>query len=506
MRNTPNTTGSHQADIPGNNYMERNRSKSSGNSRGDTYKSSTADPLPLRRQIAPAELFPIDALGELLSPVARALIDVIQAPPAMCGQSVLAAAALAVQPFANVSVDGRQYPLSLYCLSVGDSGERKTAVDNIVLSPHRMWEKQMFETFHVQKSEYEAEKQQWDLDKKEGDTGPEPSPPLNPTMIAEEPTYEGLIKLFENGQPSIGIFSDEGGRLLGGYSMRPDDQLKTAAGLSSLWQGNAISRVRVDGAIKLYGKRLSAHLMVQGSVASAFLDNTILKGQGLPTRFLLVWPTSTIGTRVYRPVDLTSDPRVKNYFRKIRDVLTASKALFGSANDELDFRSIYLSPEAKNAWVNFHDEGEAQMGPNGALETVRGFASKAPEHAMRIAGVLTMVDDINSGTIRIDQMMAAIELTHYYRNEWIRLNDYYAADPDIILAEKLLEWSQQYHFVHLQQIYQYGPNSIRDKKTAIRVCGILEKHGFFKCLPGGMIIERIKRKIVWRVWRESRNN
>ena len=140
------------------------------------------------------------------------------------------------------------------------------------------------------------------------------------------------------------------------------------------------------------------------------------------------------------------------------------------------------------------------MGPNGALETVRGFASKAPEHALRIAGVLTMVADIDSKNIKMDQMMAAIALTRYYLSEWIRLNDYCAADPDIILAEKLLEWIQGKNFVHLQQVYQFGPNPIRERKIAIRICGILREHGFFIPVQGGMSIDGIRRKTVWQVW------
>ena len=38
--------------------------------------------------------------------------DVIQAPTAICGQSVLAAAALATQAYVDVVIDGRAYPLS----------------------------------------------------------------------------------------------------------------------------------------------------------------------------------------------------------------------------------------------------------------------------------------------------------------------------------------------------------------------------------------------------------
>ena len=42
-----------------------------------------------------------------------------------------------------------------------------------------------------------------------------PLPPLKPILTTEEPTYEGLVKLLLVGQPSMGLFSDEGGRFLG---------------------------------------------------------------------------------------------------------------------------------------------------------------------------------------------------------------------------------------------------------------------------------------------------
>jgi hypothetical protein len=67
------------------------------------------------------------------------------------------------------------------------------------------------------------------------------------------------------------------------------------------------------------------------------------------------------------------------------------------------------------------------------------------------------------------------------------------------MAEKLLEWAQPYDFVHMQQIYQFGPSPIRDVKTATRICGILKAHGYFIPVPGGMSIDGVKRKIVWRV-------
>src|SRR5271154_2263172 len=49
-------------------------------------------PRPLMREMPPADPFPIDALRGVLGAAARAIHDRVQAPSAICGQSVLAAA------------------------------------------------------------------------------------------------------------------------------------------------------------------------------------------------------------------------------------------------------------------------------------------------------------------------------------------------------------------------------------------------------------------------------
>jgi putative DNA primase/helicase len=54
------------------------------------------------REIPPADAFPVDALGGILGSAAHAIHDRVQAPLAICGQSVLAAASLAAQGHADV--------------------------------------------------------------------------------------------------------------------------------------------------------------------------------------------------------------------------------------------------------------------------------------------------------------------------------------------------------------------------------------------------------------------
>lgn len=97
--------------------------------------AAPSTPDPLRREPPPAEPYPLEALGPILGPAVRSLHRIIQAPDALIAQSLLAAAALCVQPHANAIIDGRVLPLSLFCLTVGASGERKSAVDTLALKP-----------------------------------------------------------------------------------------------------------------------------------------------------------------------------------------------------------------------------------------------------------------------------------------------------------------------------------------------------------------------------------
>lgn len=86
---------------------------------------------PLRREMSPAQPFPVDALGDRLGRAVRAIEDLTQAPDAVCAQSVLAATSLAVQGHRNVDLDGRVKPLCLFFLTIAESGERKTSADDL---------------------------------------------------------------------------------------------------------------------------------------------------------------------------------------------------------------------------------------------------------------------------------------------------------------------------------------------------------------------------------------
>jgi putative DNA primase/helicase len=112
-------------------------------------------PHPLMRKIPSADPFPVDALGDALASSARAIHDRVRAPIAMCAQSVLAVATLAVQAHADVVLPtGQAKPLSLYFATVGFTGERKSAVDNEALWPVRKREAELRESRDLEHPDY----------------------------------------------------------------------------------------------------------------------------------------------------------------------------------------------------------------------------------------------------------------------------------------------------------------------------------------------------------------
>ena len=313
---------------------------------------------------------------------------------------------------------------------------------------------------------------------------------------------EEAPKLLAVGRPSFGIFSDEGGRFIGGHGMKQENQLKTAAGLSHLWDGRAISRVRAgDGASLLPGRRVSFHMMAQPEVAQLMLSKTLLLEQGLLSRCLVTWPESTVGSRSYKEMDLSASPEIRQYSARLLEVLETPLPLAEGKQNELDPRRLPLAEDAKRAWIAFHDKVERDLKKGGTLDAIKGFGNKAPEHAARLAAVLALVEDLHVSSISLECMKAGIALTTHYLNEALRLFSAGAVSPELVRAQKLLAWLQERRKkeITLVELYRFGPNEIRDAKTARAAMAILEEHGWAIRLENGADFEGARRKDAWRI-------
>ena len=330
--------------------------------------------------------------------------------------------------------------------------------------------------------------------------GPPPEKPLKSGILIEDMTIEALGKFIVEEQPAIGISSDEAGRFIGGQSMNSENLLKTMAILSQLWDGKEMRSTRVStGTTQIAGKRASMHHMMQGIVAAKVLSNEMAKSQGFLSRVLICEPESKIGERVYRKPSPEAIETIKEYSEKMKQILRHELPFKEGLGNELDPRPIPLSENAKKAFIKFYNEVEIAQKENGEYENIRGFASKAPEHAARIAVVIALYDDFDTTEISIQYMVIGIALVRYYLAEAKRQIGSDSGDDDLKDAQDLLDWMQARGRHHaIIDVYQSGPMAIRSARRAKEVMYTLEEHGWVECL-GRMEIKGKMRREVWKL-------
>lgn len=482
-------------------------------------------PQPLVREIPPGEPYPVQALGPLQVAV-EAVQNITQAPIAIAAQSALSVASLAVQGFADVETLGGDAPCSLFCLTIAESGERKSSCDRLLMKGIRDHERGQAETFRGAFADYEVDREIWTGRRKrmmgeaaaadktkateaEADLralGPEPRPPLYPNVTAQEPTFEGLLKLFQIGRPALGLFSDEAGGFVGGHAMNSDNKLKTIAGLSQLWNGDTVNRIRSgDGATDYPRRRLAMHLMLQPVAARPLLSDPQASGQGFLARFLMTEPPSAIGTRLRRGHDPASDMAVSGFTARLGNIL-ATDLPTGDNPQELEPSRLVLSQMAKELLWRFYEAVEASQAAGGQMEHVRAYGSKAAEQAARIAGVLTLWTDLDAPEVTPQAMSWGIMLAQFYLGEAKRLAEAGLVSEETAKAERLRLWlrdSWQHDEVTPREILRMGPNSLREAKTLAGPLAVLEKHGWLVRLPNGAEVRGAAHKEAYRIARPN---
>jgi hypothetical protein len=461
--------------------------------------SAIEEPLPLFPPLARVEPYPANSLSPILSSAVAAIARKVQVPIAMAAQSVLGAAALVAQAHADVRLPfGQTRPLSLFFVTIAASGDRKTTADNEALWPIRKREAWLKEEHERAMASWMIEHAAWTAQRKkiEGGgkltfeqrkdelrkLGTEPTKPLLPLLTTPDPTIEGLAKACINAPASLGLFTAEGGLFVGGHGMSEDNKLRTAAALSELWDGKPIKRLRaMDGVTLLFGRRLAFHLMVQPAAASLFLADGTLKDQGLLSRVLVASPESLAGQRIYREAAQEDEAAIRAYGARILSLAERKWPLKDGTPNELEPRVLPLSSNAKEVWVRFADHVERQCGRNGDLAAVADLAAKAAEHAARIAGVITLVEDPDAPEIDEAGMKRGAALADWYLLEALRLAHAGRADPRLLKAQELLAWLQrQDGDVSLRTILQFGPGSLRHKHAAEAALTILVRHGWVR--------------------------
>lgn len=418
--------------------------------------------------------FPVEALGPLMGKATQIIAEKVSAPVEIVCSSMLAAAAICVQPFYNIKAFGSIRPISLYFITIAKSGERKSTVDKIVLKEHYKWREEKDKIYIDEKTKYRQRLEEWKEAqyKKDGAVKvTRPVAPKAPVLFVSEPTVEGLFFCLKHHRDSVGLFSDEGGSFLGGFAMKPENAKSTVAKLNQLWDGSPIDRIRRgkdEGEIDiLYNKRVSMHLMAQPKIAFELFNNEYAKSQGFLARCLTSHAPSDMGGRKFL-YEIKPPPEMEEFYQRVRMFLERKV-------DEP--RVLGVSTKALQCIEEFYYEVEGHLKEGGKFSGITDFASKAVEHCIRMAAVLETFHDEDCMEIDSGAMERAISIIPFFLNSQIKNTESASVFPSKD-AELIYEWISKREEWKVRDLLRTVPIRYRKKEVLMRVIGELTGVGF----------------------------
>jgi putative DNA primase/helicase len=455
------------------------------------------EPQAMTAKVEP-EPYPLDALPDTLRAAVEEVAAFVQAPLPLVASSALAALSLACQTHVDVKrAENLQGPAGLFLLTIADSGERKSTCDGIFTKAIRQWQDEQVEAAKPGIAAHQAAMDVWEAqrdglqaaireaakrnkpadDLKQGMARlqqEKPEPPRVPRLLIGDETPESLAWRLAKCWPSAGMLSSEAGVILGSHGMGKDSIMRNLGLLNTLWDGGALSiGRRTSESFELRGARLTVALQIQEPTLREFSikSGTLARGTGFFARFLIAWPQSTQGTRFFTeaPEKWT---RLAAFHRRIAAILDMPPNLDGSGGLTPDV--LALTPEAKTAWIEFHNALETELKSGGELYDVRDVASKTADNAARLAALFQMFEH-GASAVCLDGMERASRIAAWHLSEARRFFGELHLPPELADAARLDGWIIEHcrrehtHLIPTREAQRLGP--VRDKErlaTALR--------------------------------------
>ncbi|HMT94917.1 YfjI family protein [uncultured Thiothrix sp.] len=444
--------------------------------------------------------YPDRALPGLVGEAIREVVNIVKCPTALAANAALSVLATAGQGVANIQAHQKlkPSPLSLYLLSIGESGERKTTADRYFSEVLDQWAFNKQEELKPGLIKARARISAWEKEcegirdaiKQAGRKGEDihlltekliiaeqskPSMVYTPKMIFADATPEAIGHDLAHRWPSAGILSGEAGIVFGGYGMKADNITRNLAFLNVAWEGGSIPIARrgEGGSYDLRDVRLSMGLAVQPAVIHDFYEKNgeLARGSGFAARFLLAWPTSTQGTRYLSHEELTSDTPTNAlhcFYGRLHEVLEQQYQR-GQLGTLKELPTLQLSALALELWREYFNSVEYELRTGGDMQDYKDIASKSADNAARLAGLFHLFEGCSVyDTIHPDIMEAAITLAAWHLYEARRFFGEIAVPTDLSNAIRLDAWLLDYcktnHTSRLgrRDIQRFAPNRVRN--------------------------------------------
>lgn len=417
-----------------------------------------------------------------------------KAPKELIWSSLLGAITTVCQHFVDVEHWKHRsvQPVSLFFLTLAESGERKTTCDNLFLSSLSQWEAEQRVVYEDAKKRYKISLECWQVKVKgmkaklarcvknsdhEGETdveaqlsdlkNKEPMAPKRMTLRMQGGTENGLLRKLSDHLPTAGLVDAEGGQVLMAGTM------KNTLTLNKLWDGDPIqiNRHHESQSVILENARLSISLMLQPAIFKKYLDrnNSLETENGFLARCLFVEVESTQGTRIetYDDREVVT-PCLNLFHERFQRMLKLISEQNENGVVHPERRVLRLSEESKRMMTDFFNEIERQNGRGKRFERISGAASKVTDHALRLAAVLhCWCEDFTSEEVSLTYTEYAIDIVRrYIDNYWKYFHVLHPAEQIEQDAERLYSWmcERSYKFggpLLKSYIQQHAPNGMR---------------------------------------------
>ena len=384
--------------------------------------------------------YPIDSLPSLIRDAAQAIAEHVQAPVAMTAQSVIGAITHIAQAQVNApnEFDINGEPCSLFLLTEGQSGSRKSSTRSLSDKALAEYDRKKFEQFNDSLGHWKALIANIDKKEREAYCHSNP-PPHDPITRFTDITLESLAGRYIDGiVVNASIASDEAGQFFSGHTMKSDTRNSALGTYTKLFDDGSIERTRskanLNGSGRAYDVRLTINLQGQREVLVSTLKDSVMRGQGFLPRFILAIPENLAGTRfkdvTQQSLDANSDLRLLGFWARCTELLIS-----GELNQNVR-RVLAMNEQAKMVYLQFYNEIERLQAKGQCFEYLQAFASRASQLARRLATVFAFFE----GKTEIDEevLLGACTIIRHSLNEWLRYIDIESADESN--AERLIKW------------------------------------------------------------------
>ncbi len=437
--------------------------------------------------------YPVDSFPDIIGAAVREVVDFVQCPTSLAACSALAAASTVVQGLVDVRrANGLEGPISLFFLGIAYSGERKSSVDGHFTDPIREWVRLKELELAQDLGKFSAEEAVWKAKEsgllasiqsaaksiqptskleeqllKLGEQKPEC--PVIPHILYNDATPEALAYSLAHRYPIGAVMSNEGGTVLGAHGMGKDSIMRNLAMLNVLWDGQPLQIDRRSvPSYTVDGVRLSMCIATQPDTILSAMEAAkgLLRGIGFFARFLIAWPESTQGTRMFKDPPATW-PNKKKFHERLYALL--NRSLNFDETGRLNPDMLELSTEAKQIWVSFHDDVESELRAGGDMSEARDVASKAADNVARLAALFHVFENRPSASIGQDHIRAAASIVSWHLYEAKRFLGEIGLPAELQYAVKLDAWlierCKRGHVAEIKRrdIQQLGPYATRRK-------------------------------------------